>query len=60
MHVTECDISFLSLKFMYLFMFMAFPIERVNYLCKKKVFVAFPWVVTSTGPGGFMMFAFII
>ena len=21
----------------------------------KKLFVAFPWVVTSTGPGGFMM-----
>ena len=22
---------------------------------KKKLFVAFPWVVTSTGPGGFMV-----
>ena len=22
---------------------------------EKKLFVAFPWVVTSTGPGGFMI-----
>ena len=27
---------------------------------KKKLFVAFPWVVTSTGPGGFMICVFII
>ena len=27
---------------------------------KKKLFVAFPWVVTSTGPGGFMICLFII
>ena len=26
----------------------------------KKVFVAFPWVETSTGPGGFMICVFII
>ena len=26
----------------------------------KKLFVAFPWVVTSTGPGGFMVCVFII
>ena len=26
----------------------------------KKYFVAFPWVVTSTGPGGFMICVFII
>ena len=26
----------------------------------KKLFVAFPWVVTSTGPGGFMICEFII
>ena len=24
----------------------------------KKLFVAFPWVVTSTGPGGFMICVF--
>ena len=24
-------------------------------VCSKKLFVAFPWVVTSTGPGGFMV-----
>ena len=29
---------------------MAFP---------KKLFVAFPWVETSTGPGGFMICVFI-
>ena len=27
---------------------------------KKKDFVAFPWVVTSTGSGGFMICVFII
>ena len=27
---------------------------------KKKLFVAFPWVETSTGPGGFMICVFII
>ena len=27
---------------------------------KKKLFVAFPWVVTSTGPGGFMICVFIL
>ena len=26
---------------------------------KKKLFVAFPWVVTSTGPRGFMICVFI-
>ena len=26
----------------------------------KKLFVAFPWVVSSTGPGGFMICVFII
>ena len=26
----------------------------------KKNVVAFPWVVTSTGPGGFMICVFII
>ena len=29
-------------------------------LFEKKLFVAFPWVVTSTGPGGFMICVFII
>ena len=29
-----------------------------NY--KKKLFVAFPWVETSTGLGGFMICVFII
>ena len=32
-----------------------------NYKKKtKKLFVAFPWVETSTGPGGFMICVFII
>ena len=31
--------------------FVAFP---------KKHFVAFPWVVTSAGPGGFMIYVFIL
>ena len=26
---------------------------------KKQLFVAFPWVETSTGPGGFMICVFI-
>ena len=29
-------------------------------LQKKQLFVAFPWVETSTGPGGFMICVFII
>ena len=29
------------------------------YGSKKKI-VAFPWVETSTGPGGFMIYVFII
>ena len=29
-------------------------------IIKKKLFVAFPWVETSTGPGGFMICVFII
>ena len=29
-------------------------------LLKKQLFVAFPWVVTSTGPGGFMICVFIL
>ena len=35
---------------------------RVNLIMhtKKKLFVAFPWEETSTGPGGFMMCVFII
>ena len=27
---------------------------------KQQLFVAFPWVVTSTGPGGFMICVFIL
>ena len=27
---------------------------------KKKLFVAFPWVETSTGPGGFMICVFLL
>ena len=30
-----------------------------NYMGQKKLFVAFPWVETSTGPGGFMICVFI-
>ena len=36
----------------------------INVNCRfneeKKIFVAFPWVETSTGPGGFMIYVFII
>ena len=38
---------------------MATPIEFFTAL-EKKLFVAFPWVETSTGPGGFMICVFII
>ena len=31
--------------------------ENVYYL---KLFVAFPWVITSSGPGGFMICVFIL
>ena len=31
-----------------------------SFFKKKKLFVAFPWVETSTGPGGFMICVFII
>ena len=31
-----------------------------NSRLKKKLFVAFPWVETSTGPGGFIICVFII
>ena len=34
-------------------------IETLVPTC-KKLFVAFPWVETSTGPGGFMICVFII
>ena len=30
------------------------------YAKKNTLFVAFPWVETSTGPGGFMICVFII
>ena len=32
---------------------------QIRSLSKKKI-VAFPWVETSTGPGGFMICVFII
>ena len=32
----------------------------INDIEKKQLFVAFPWVETSTGPGGFMICVFII
>ena len=35
-------------------------IALIHYTKKKKLFVAFPWVETSTGPGGFMSCVFII
>ena len=31
----------------------------ISALKKNKLFVAFPWVETSTGPGGFMICVFI-
>ena len=35
-------------------------IALIHYTTKKQLFVAFPWVETSTGPGGFMICVFII
>ena len=32
----------------------------IHYTTGASLFVAFPWVVTSTGPGGFMICVFII
>ena len=37
-----------------------FSIFGQSSMVKKKLFVAFPWVETSTGPGGFMICVFII
>ena len=34
--------------------------DFLNNVRNKKLFVAFQWVVTSTGPGGFMICVFII
>ena len=34
--------------------------EAGNRTCDPKLFVAFPLVETSTGPGGFMICVFII
>ena len=41
------------------------PLQQLPYCWKshakkKQLFVAFPWVETSTGPGGFMICVFII
>ena len=36
----------------------AYPLHHGGF--SKKLFAAFPWVVTSTGPGGFMICVFII
>ena len=33
---------------------------QIIWVKKKQLFVAFPWVETSTGPGGFMICVFII
>ena len=33
---------------------------KTKYVKSLKLFVAFPWVETSTGPGGFMICVFII
>ena len=53
-------------------LFKAFAVSIVLYYTKsesrgilgplvvKKTFMVFPWVVTSTGPGGFMICVFII
>ena len=35
-------------------------IALIHYTITKKLFVAFPWEETSTGPGGFMICVFII
>ena len=38
---------------------LSFIIYRVSLFWNPNFFVAFPWVETSTGPGGFMIFVFI-
>ena len=35
-------------------------IALIHYTTGASLFVAFPWVETSTGPGGFMICVFII
>ena len=35
------------------------PYYTEPWFKKNKLFVAFPWVETSTGPGGFMICVFI-
>ena len=37
----------------------AYPLHH-GAVPSQKLFVAFPWVETSTGPGGFMICVFII
>ena len=36
----------------------AHKIITTHYIAKKKLFLAFPWVETSTGPRGFMIWVF--
>ena len=39
----------------------ALPMSKENrYIKKHTLFVTFPWVESSTGPGGFMICVFII
>ena len=45
----------LLLLFLVLMLAQCCPVSGI-----KKLFVAFPWVETSTGPGGFMICVFII
>ena len=47
--------------FLILWRFLAFESKNAgtNVLAKLTLFVAFPWVETSTGPGGFMICVFI-
>ena len=39
--------------------FYGWLVQKVFKLYGSKLFVAFPWVETSTGPGGFMICVFI-
>ena len=38
---------------------LSFVVSTVSLSLSQKLFVAFPWVETSTGPGGFMICVFI-
>ena len=57
------EYNYKGIKWWYIYnlliVFSSAPIENSRKK-KKQLFVAFPWVETSTGPGGFMICVFII